>query len=147
MGEIIAQVPSQIITTDKYKLEISIFKKIGDKTSNELQEVTHILKNSEAFEYLTKMQNSYDNFEAIIDQSGQRIERFGLDANVVQRILHIDNIHSLGLHLGVNNNQKMTTVFIGKDKHGKLLLGGNTKNINDEGDPFDFSKPCPNDCN
>jgi hypothetical protein len=43
------------------------------------------------------MNDAYRNFEAILDQGGQRVERFGLDAMVVKRMLMTKNINTLGL--------------------------------------------------
>jgi hypothetical protein len=143
-GEIIHQVASQIISTNNYIADFSIFLKAGDIQLVEDSKITHILQNSEAFNYLTKMQDAYNNFESVLDQEGQREERFGLDVDVVKRILNTADMNSLGLFLGINNKQKMTTVFIGKDKKGQLLIGENSKK--ERVSAHDFTEPCPDAC-
>ena len=91
------------------------------------------------------MKSGYNNFEAILDQEGQRVERFGLDAMVVKRMIMTKNIHTLGLFLGQNNKDKMTTVFISMDGNSNLLIN-NSADISTVGKAFDFTRPCPTTC-
>ncbi|WP_298511768.1 hypothetical protein [uncultured Kordia sp.] len=144
-GEIKAQVSSQIIGKDTYKADLSIFHKIGNIPLDDVQGFNHILENTDAYEYITSMEKAYDNFEAALDQEGQRVERFGLDVMVVKRMLTTHNIHSLALFLGKNKKQKMTTVFIGKDKKGNLLINKST-DASTAGKAYDFTHPCPTEC-
>ena len=141
---VVPQVTSMIVATDTYHADFSIFNRvqdvpIGDNTFN------HILKNKEAYRYLASMKQGYNNFETILDQEGQRVERFGLDAMVVKRMLMTKSINTLGLFLGKNNKEKMTTVFIGMDQDKNLLIDTST-NESTSGKAFDFSEPCPNTC-
>jgi len=142
-GEIVSQVTSTIVTTKQYRTDFSVFNTIegvsfGDKFN-------HILPNKDAYEYLTSVKKAYRNFEAVLDQEGQRVERFGLYTMVVKRMLMTKNIHTLGLFLGKNDKEKMTTVFIGMDKDNNLLIDSST-DISTAGKAFDFSQPCPTTC-
>lgn len=144
-GEIKAQVPSKIIKEDTYKADLSIFHSVGNVPLGDSKGSSHVLENTDAYEYITSMKKAYDTFEATLDQEGQRVERFGLDVVVVKRMLATGNIHSLALFLGQNKKQKMTTVFIGKGKKGNLLINNST-DISKAGRAFDFTDPCPNTC-
>ncbi|WP_298511224.1 hypothetical protein [uncultured Kordia sp.] len=144
-GEIIAQVASKIIKEDTYKADLSIFQSVGNVPLDASKASSHILENTDAYEYITSMKKAYNTFEATLDQDGQRVERFGLDVVVIKRMLATDNIHSLALFLGKNKKQKMTTVFIGKGKKGNLLIDNGT-DISTAGRAFDFTDPCPNTC-
>ena len=141
---VVAQVTSMIVATSTYQADFSIFNRVqdvpvGNNTFN------HILKNKEAYKYLASMKYGYNNFEAILDQEGQRVERFGLDAMVVKRMLMTKNINTLGLFLGKNNKEKMTTVFIGMDQDKNLLIDTSIDEST-SGKAFDFTSPCPSEC-
>ena len=141
---VVAQVTSMIVATSAYQADFSIFNRvqdvpIGNNTFN------HILKNKDAYKYLGSMKSGYNNFEAILDQEGQRVERFGLDDMVVKRMLMTKYIHTLGLFLGKNNKVKMTTVFIGMDQSKNLLIDTSTDEST-SGKAFDFTRPCPTTC-
>jgi len=140
---IVGQVASGIVATKTYQADFSIFNRVKEVSFGD--QFNHMLTNKDAYQYLTSMQEGYNNFEAILDQEGQRVERFGLDAMVVKRMLMTKNIHTLGLFLGKNNQEKMTTVFIGMDKENNLLIDAST-DISTAGKAFDFTAPCPNDC-
>jgi len=140
---VIAQVKSKIITTKNYQADFSIFNTVAEVYFGE--KFNHILPNKDAYEYVTSMKAAYNNFEAVLDQEGQRVERFGLDAMVVKRMLLTQNINRLGLFLGKNKKQKMTTVFIGMDANNNLLIDANT-DISTGGKAFDFTHPCPTTC-
>lgn len=141
---VVVQVTSMIVTTNSYKADFSIFSSVKDVPIGN-NEFNHILKNKEAYKYLTSMKKAYRDFEALLDQEGQRVERFGLDVMVVKRMLMTQNIHTLGLFLGKNNKEKMTTVFIGMDQDRNLLINTSTDEST-SGKAFDFTHPCPSDC-
>lgn len=141
---VIGQVQSKIISTDHYTTDLSIFQKVGGVPSR-TNRLNHMLSNDDAFQYLNDMQKAYNQFEETLQHDGERVERFGLDALVVRRILMTTNIHSLGLFLGKNNEQKMTTVFIGKDKNGTLLID-DSSDLDGALSAFDFTSPCPDAC-
>jgi len=140
---IVTQVTSTIVSTKTYQADFSIFNRVEEISFGD--QFNHILPNKEAYQYLIDMKRSYTNFEATLDQEGQRVERFGLDAMVVKRMLMTKNIHTLGLFLGKNKKQKMTTVFIGMDANNSLLIDNST-NVSTAGKAFDFTHPCPSTC-
>ena len=142
-NEIVAQVRSTIVTTKTYQADFSIFNTVEEVSFGD--EFNHILKNKDAYQYVTAMESGYANLEAALDQEGQRVERFGLDAMVVKRMLMTKKIHTLGLFLGQNNKDKMTTVFIGMDANNNLLIDNST-DISTAGKAFDFTSPCPSVC-
>jgi len=141
---VVAHVTSMVIATSTYQADFSIFNNVQDVSIGN-NTFNHILKNKEAYRYLMSMKSGYNNFEAILDQEGQRIERFGLDAMVVKRMLMTKNISTLGLFLGKNNKEKMTTVFIGMDQDKNLIIDASTDELT-SGKAFDFTHPCPSDC-
>ncbi|PHS04340.1 MAG: hypothetical protein COA88_13620 [Kordia sp.] len=140
---IVEQVTSKIVSTKTYQANFSVFNTVKDISFGD--KFNHILTNKDAYQYLTAMKSAYNNFEASLDQEGQRVERFGLDAMVVKRMLMTQNIHRLGLFLGQNKKQKMTTVFIGMDQGNNLLIDAST-DISTAGKAFDFTSPCPSFC-
>ena len=140
---IVGQVTSKIISTQTYQADFSVFNRVEDVSFG--NEFNHILPNKDTYQYVTSMKVAYNNFEAILDQEGQRVERFGLDAMVVKRMLMTKNINTLGLFLGKNKKEKMTTVFIGMDQGNNLLIDAST-DISTAGRAYDFTRPCPPDC-
>jgi len=140
---IVGQVASKIVAAKAYQADFSVFNTVADVSFGD--KFNHILKNKDAYQYVTAMKAAYNNFEATLDQEGQRVERFGLDAMVVKRMLMTKNIHTLSLFLGQNNKQKMTTVFIGMDTNNNLLIDAST-DISTAGKAFDFTQPCPSTC-
>jgi len=140
---IVTQVTSTIVSTKTYQADFSIFNRVEEVSFGD--QFNHILPNKEAYQYLIDMKRAYTNFEATLDQEGQRVERFGLDAMVIKRMLMTKSIHTLGLFLGKNKKQKMTTVFIGMDANNSLLIDNST-NVSTAGKAFDFTYPCPSTC-
>lgn len=140
---LVGQVTSKIISTRTYQADFSVFNTVKEVSFG--SGFNHILPNKDAYQYLTSMKAAYSNFEATLDQEGQRVERFGLDAMVVKRMLMTKNIHTLGLFLGKNNKEKMTTVFVGMDFNNNLLIDEST-DISTAGKAFDFTEPCPSTC-
>jgi len=141
----ISQLSSKIITTQNYVADFSIFNTVKNVKFENDPILNHILSNNDAYKYLTTMNKAYDDFEMLLDQSGLRVERFGLHIDVIARILSTKNSKSIALFLGKNSNEKLTTVLIAKDKKGQLLLDAS----NDEftaARAFDFTKPCPQQC-
>ncbi len=102
----------------------------------------HILSNGDAYLYITSMREGYENLEESLDHGGMRVERFGMETIVVKRMLQTNNIHSLALFLGKNNTHKMTTVFVGKDSYGNLLIDANSPSST-AGRVYDLTTPCP----
>lgn len=140
---IVGQVSSKIVSTQSYQADFSIFNRVEEVSFRD--QFNHMLTNKDAHQYLTSLQDGYNNFEAILDQEGQRVERFGLNAMVVKRMLKTKDIQTLGLFLGKNKKEKMTTVFIGLDMDNNLLINANTDS-SIAGKAFDFTSPCPSEC-
>ena len=143
--EIVGQVTSQAITQQKSKTDFSILNQVKSVEPEIAPLETHILPNQFAYEYLTSMDKAYSNFEQLLLHDGERVERFGLNPVIVQRMLNTKGINTLALFLGQNYNDKLTTVFIAKDKGGNLLID-DSDDVNTSGKAFDFTQPCPNFC-
>ncbi len=142
--EIVGQVSSKAILVHDYQADFSVFRRVKDIELDAPSELTHILPNQDAYAYLMNVEKWYDNFEEYLMYEDQRVERFGLQKVVIKRILMTRYIHSMALFLGVNKKEKITTVLIGKDKNGNLLI--NKGDINTGGRAFDFTEPCPSAC-
>ena len=144
-GEVIGEVPSQAINQQRSKTDFSIFNSTREVTFDIAPEQSHILPHQDAYRYLTSVKRTAIDFEQSLLQDGQRVERFSLNPGIVQRILNTKNIHSLALFPAQNDKEKLTTVFIAKDKGGNLLID-DSQDITTAGRAFDFTTPCPNNC-
>ena len=134
---------SKIVATKTYRADFSVLNKVKDVSFGD--QFNHILPNKDAYQYVTSMNDAYRNFEVILDQGEQRVERFGLDAMVVKRMLMTKNINTLGLFLGINKKEKMTTVFIGMDSNNNSLINAST-DVSYAEKVFDGTLPCPDAC-
>lgn len=110
----------------------------------------HLLTYSNAFSYISKWKALLDNKDifAAITNSGIRYRYYSLEKEVVADMIAPQNVASIGLFLGLNAENELTTVFLQKDNSDLLILNSNlssSRDIND-GDVFDFTSPCPDWC-
>jgi hypothetical protein len=77
--------------------------------------------------------------------NGERINYYSLEKEVVQAMIENANTASVGLFLGLNVEEKLTTVFVGLNKENSIRSSSPTaKDAADE--VYDFSRPCPSVC-
>lgn len=108
------------LTLPKNKLPTYSIKNELDKKT-----VKHLLNPNEAINYIKNWQKAIHNFttlESKISLDGRRIEHYTISKEAILALLNQKNVTSIELFWGLNANQKMTTVFLGKTKEGKILL-------------------------
>lgn len=103
----------------------------------------HILQIKDAIPYLYKWKNALqdtENLEDKVSYDGMRIKHFTIDKDAIAFLVNRDNVTKVELVLGLNEENKMTTVFFGK----------NNKNVIFDEDAvnfaLDFTAPCPSEC-
>jgi len=142
---IIGELPSFIISTQKYQADFSALKVMQDVRTEGVPPMDHILTSDDAYQYLTGTGRSLIDLENALTQEGFRVERFGYDVAIVKRMLLTHDIDRLALFFGTNKNQKLTTVFIAIDKYDELIIDANM-DAPTSGRAFDFSLPRPPCC-
>lgn len=142
---------SALFKTSINSLNYSTYKYIN--TSN-----SHLLPYKTAYRYINKWEKAIQQkqIETLISYEGKRIRYFSLPRQIVDDMTASSNVNAIALFLGVNDKEKLTTVFIQKRHDGNLLLKeehhflGSTTNGNEdddnEGNIYDFTKPCPSLC-
>ncbi|MEM9681291.1 MAG: hypothetical protein AAF901_13290 [Bacteroidota bacterium] len=112
-----------------------------DIANNEIKK--HVLNRDAAMRYLRQWDEAIHNSASLenkVSENGTRYKYFTMDKEAIAFLINKDEVVSLELFFGVNDNNKITTVFLGQDKNGDILLP-NAQNI-----ALDFTKPCPSDC-
>ncbi len=113
----------------------------------------HLLSYKSAYTYINNWEKSIQNqqIKSLITYNGERIRYFSMPKEVVKAMVSPQKVTSIALFLGLNGTNKLTTVFIQKNSAGSLILNTayNKSGIypeDNEGDIYDFSKPCPTFC-
>jgi hypothetical protein len=113
----------------------------------------HLLPYKNAYTYINNWEESiqHQQIESLITYNGERIRYFSTPKEVVKAMVSPQKVTSIALFLGLNDTNKLTTVFIQKNSAGSLLLNTayNKSGIypeDNEGDIYDFTKPCPTVC-
>jgi hypothetical protein len=113
----------------------------------------HLLPYKSAYTYINNWGKSiqHQQIESLITYNGERIRYFSMPKEVVKAMVSPQKVTSIALFLGLNNNKKLTTVFIQKNSVSSLLLNTtyNKSGIypdDNEGDIYDFTDPCPDLC-
>ena len=142
---VLGEVASAIVYRSDFQIDFLKFYNVEEESIDEKLISPHILENKDVIQYLTEANKSFNAFESAFMHDGLKVERFGLEAVVLQRILQTHDMESLALFLGLNKTQKMTTVLIAKDTMGQLIMdsGGD---IFTNGSAWDFTEPCPTMC-
>lgn len=106
------------------------------KLPNEV--VPHVLQPIQAFNYVRRWEEFFQNsaFEEIISYNGVRIRHFSMPAAVIAQMI---NTGGVNLVWGINNDGKLSTVFL-------PMISENQVDSKEEGYIYDFSKPCPPNC-
>ncbi|WP_044401916.1 hypothetical protein [Lacinutrix sp. Hel_I_90] len=104
----------------------------------------HILDKSAATDYLKNWEvaiNDSATLEDKVSYDGTRIKHFTIGQEAIAYLINNDNVASVALVLGLNKENKMTTVFYGKNRAGALL-----SSKTDDSPVLDFTAPCPTTC-
>ena len=105
----------------------------------------HLLSHSATFDYVDKWSKALasQNIEEMITDSGVRYRYYTIEKEVIVHLISKANTESIALFLGLNAENELTTVLLGKDENNQLT----PNNTNRSGDEiFDFTNPCPNAC-
>jgi len=106
----------------------------------------HLLTYDATFQYINNWNKALttQDIEELITDSGTRFRYYSLEKEVLADMVSYDNIESVALFLGLNTDNKLTTVFLKKDVNDLLIL--NTTQRSEGGDVLDFTHPCPDWC-
>jgi hypothetical protein len=107
----------------------------------------HLLSYASTFDYINHWDKALDtqDIEDLITDDGIRFRYFSLEKEVLVDMITKSNVESIGLFLGLNSENKLTTLFLKKDMQNLLIL--NSGQRNEGGDSLDFTQPCPDYCN
>ena len=102
----------------------------------------HVLEIEEGYAYVNRWNNSEEDKELIVSYNGQRIEHFSYNVRVIEEMLSKE----VDMHLvwGINEEGKMTTVFVPIDENDNVMTLKNNKEENTY--ILDFTSPCPPSC-
>ena len=108
----------------------------------------HLLSYASVYKYVSKWQNALDSGEIknVITDKGVRYRYYSLEKEVIANMVAKNNVESIALFLGLNAQNKLTTVFLQKDVSNQLILNNSLLKNSENGEAFDFSEPCPNTC-
>lgn len=130
-GKVITQ---KNLTTTLNKLRLIATKTINTTTS-EKGISAHILQPAQAVAYIQAWQETFQNnaLEELISYNGERIRHFSMPANVIQQMANVGGVE---LVWGLNTEGKLATVFLPKPSENSM----------EQTYIYDFTEPCPNEC-
>lgn len=140
---------NQEYETALYKIKNSSFS--YSKNSLEAPFVgQHLLPYQSVYSYILKWKNLLitKDIENAITDNGIRYRYYTLQKEVVADMIASDSVNSIALFLGLNAQNKLTTVFLQKDKNDQLIFSQDKQQQNkgSDGKAYDFTSPCPNTC-
>lgn len=105
----------------------------------------HLLSYKSTYSYITKWQNALkeENIENLISYNGERIRYFSLEKEVIAEMVAKKGANKVALFLGLNANNKLTTVFMLKNNNTLQLK---KSSVEEGGYVYDFTTPCPHVC-
>ena len=97
----------------------------------------HLLAHHETFTYVDKWSKALasQNIEEMITDSGMRYRYYSIEKEVIGHMVSTANTESIALFLGLNTQNELTTVFLGKDENGQLNFNHGQRSI------YDFTNP------
>jgi hypothetical protein len=112
---------------------------------NDINELAnkHVLDNKQAISYLKNWkaaQQDIAQLEAKLSYEGTRIKHYTITKEAISLLMNQENVTAVALAWGLNTDNKMTTVFLGQDAEGTILMP-NKANM-----ALDFTRPCPTAC-
>ncbi|WP_163398859.1 hypothetical protein [Flavobacterium fluviatile] len=157
-GNELGSVKSTILKNPDYLSELSAIKELSaSKTSKKTVLLnSHLWSPADAFKGIEQWQqklNTVDGVEEAISFEGKRFRHFTLEAEIIREMLSKD-IANIGVFLGLNQQEKVTTILIGLDKNNKIKKnvltakqtgtgeGGDEEEV-EEVDVYDGTRPSP----
>ena len=111
----------------------------------------HLLEPKVAFEYINKWNTKLKNateVDDIVSYNMERIRHFSIEKEVITEIAKSKRFKYLGVLLGINPEEKLTTVLIGLDENESIIESSSlSRDANEFLSVYDFTKPCPDTCN
>jgi hypothetical protein len=112
----------------------------------------HILSSKNALAYIQRWKEALKqgmDLNSVTSYNKERIYHFSMPKAIMQKMILGNNSNNIALFLGINNNNKMTTVFMKLERNNASLLPNASMDESAESaDPiYDFSEPCPPLCN
>jgi hypothetical protein len=150
-GNELINVSSKIFRNTSYEGELLKLKKAVDRKVTSKTEVSkHILTYKSSFDYVKEWEKKLiigEDIENSVTYSGIRVQYFVLESGVIKEMIKAKNTAAIALFLGINKENKMTTVFASLDSKNHLFLTSETSKGTVIEEPvgliFDFSSPCP----
>jgi hypothetical protein len=148
-GNELASVSPKVLFETQYDQQLAKLKETKTQAITAKTVVSkHILAPKMAYSGIKGWQEKLVNGKELNEATsynGERINYYNLEKEVVQAMIDNTNTTSVGLFLGLNGEDKLTTVFIGLNKENKIRSSSPTaKDAVDE--VYDFTMPCPNTC-
>lgn len=104
----------------------------------------HLLSPKTAFSGIEAWQSKLDKVQdlnEITSYDNLRIQHYGLETEVINTIINKSGVVNVGLFLGLNNEGKLTTIFVGLDKDNNVKTSSPTSKEVDG--VYDFTEPSP----
>lgn len=119
-------------------------------TSNNIILSSHILKSNLAYDYVQKWQKALNDgakLNELTSFKNDRIHHFSIKKEVIQDLISIQNVSNIGLFIGVNPENKITTVLGGLNSNNKIIIPISSGNFSTRtGVIYDFALKCPDVC-
>ena len=110
----------------------------------------HILNANTSYEYIQKWKKELkiaNNLNELTSYDGNRIHHFSIDLMVIKDLLNIQQISKMGLTIGINPENKITTVLYALDGNNSVIIPTAVGNFETSGGViYDFTRPCPKAC-
>lgn len=136
-----ALIQSQLVSTNPIDWGGLEASSAADGLSQEVNQ--HLLDAHQAGTYVqnwTDAIHQSNGIEDLVAYQGTRIKHFTISKAAMAHLMNQEEVQDLALFWGLNQNLKLTTVFLGVDQNGSILLP-NDKNL-----ALDFTLPCPIFC-
>lgn len=104
----------------------------------------HLLSSKAAYDGIEAWQNKLSKVESldeITSYDGLRIQSYKVETVVIKDMIAKSGTANIGLFLGLNNERKMTTVFVALDKDNAIKKSSPTSKTSEE--IYDFTEPSP----
>lgn len=104
----------------------------------------HLLSSKAAYDGIEAWQNKLSKAESldeITSYDDLRIQSYKVETVVIKDMLDKSGTANVGLFLGLNNEGKMTTVFVALDKDNAIKKSSPTSKTSEE--IYDFTEPSP----
>lgn len=151
-NEIVRVSPTHVFNSDDYSKSIDYMKDSPITYSSQRKQISivgrHLLEYNDTYKYITAWNNAIESksIDKLITDSGERFRYYSLEKEVVADMVSKNSVKSIALFLGVNSDNKLTTVFLQKDLNEQIITRDVTSRNGEDGDSYDLTTPCPNLC-